>query len=71
MLTIPVSVNWVPPTVLPQSIAWIRGQRELGGTTEYEHYQVLVAFADKQSLRGVKRGSDDIRVRELIKSFPQ
>lgn len=57
MLTIPVSSNWVPPEVLPQELAWIRGQEEIGsGITEYRHFQVLVAFRRKVSMRGCKRG---------------
>lgn len=41
--------------VLPQSIAWIRGQLELGGKTGYLHYQVVVAFSKKMSKSAVTK----------------
>jgi len=39
--------------VLPQNIVWVKGQKECGSSTGYEHYQLVVAFAKKVSLSGV------------------
>jgi hypothetical protein len=53
MLTIPESV-WVPPTVLPQGITYLKGQLECGETTGYSHYQVVVVFNRSVRLGHVK-----------------
>lgn len=53
LLTIPAS-DWRPPDSLPEWCQWLKGQKEVGEGTGYEHWQVLVAFRTKQSLRGVK-----------------
>jgi len=39
---------------LPRDVVWTKGQREKGENTGYEHYQFVVAFRQKKSLRGVK-----------------
>lgn len=56
LLTIPYAGNTDPSwtKLLPDGITWIRGQREIGGSTGYEHWQVMVAFSSKKSLSGVK-----------------
>jgi len=54
LLTIP-RVSYTPPTECPPGISWIKGQAEIGEETNYEHWQIIVAFATKQSLPGVKR----------------
>lgn len=51
MLTIPQDA-WTPS--LPQGVNWIRGQLESGADTNYVHWQVLVAFAQKKSINQVK-----------------
>jgi len=38
---------------LPAGAVWCRGQREKGAHTGYEHYQFVVAFDKKKSLRAV------------------
>lgn len=50
LLTIPVA-DWSPPIVLPDDMQWIRGQAEEGGQTGYRHWQVLVAWKKKASIR--------------------
>lgn len=54
LLTIPSDV-FEPPGTLPAGVVWIRGQKEIGGSTGYPHWQVFVAFGTKQSLSGVLR----------------
>jgi len=39
---------------LPSDVVWTKGQREKGENGGYEHYQFVVAFKAKKSLRGVK-----------------
>jgi len=51
LLTIP-GEEWQPH--LPESCAFIKGQREVGHETAYDHWQVLVIFKSKIRLRGVK-----------------
>lgn len=51
LLTIPQHV-FTP--FLPQCCKWIRGQLERGGDTGYLHWQLLVAFSSKVSLKGVQ-----------------
>jgi len=57
ILTIPEG-EWTPWIKPPASIAYIRGQLEMGAQgTEgdgYRHWQVMVCFSKKQSLHGVK-----------------
>jgi len=43
LLTIPRD-DWNIPTQLPESVAYIKGQRELGAATGYEHWQVITYF---------------------------
>lgn len=52
LLTIPGSL-WSP--CLPEGVAYIKGQKEIGCETSYEHWQVLVHFSTKKSLAGVKK----------------
>lgn len=51
LLTIPFH-EFVP--YLPPVCQWITGQLESGGTTGYLHWQVVVAFAQKVSIHGVR-----------------
>lgn len=39
---------------MPSGVVWCRGQLERGEDSGFMHYQVVVAFAKKLSLRGVK-----------------
>lgn len=41
--TIPDSLGWSPPSVLPDGINWLRGQQEIG-EGGLRHYQVFVAL---------------------------
>jgi len=43
LLTIP-SNSWTIPTVIPEPLAYIKGQREVGGRTHYEHWQLIAIF---------------------------
>jgi len=52
MLTIPHE-DFTP--YLPNSIAYIRGQSEIGNSTEYQHWQVYVHFKRTTRLAGVKK----------------
>lgn len=60
ILTVPEG-NWPegPPNLdsdsMRDNVSYIKGQLEEGGTTGYRHYQVLVVFKRKQSLRFVQR----------------
>ena len=36
--------DWNIPTSLPESIAYLKGQREVGSTTGYEHWQLICYF---------------------------
>ena len=40
---------------LPEGVVWATGQLERGDQTDYEHYQICVAFSKKVSLAGVRR----------------
>lgn len=51
LLTIP-HADFVP--YQPPNVVYIRGQLECGGTTNYLHWQLLVAFGKKLRLGGVK-----------------
>lgn len=53
LLTIPKN-DWTKPNELPSTIQYLRGQLELGGTTGYEHWQLLVAFKRAVRLAAVK-----------------
>jgi len=67
ILTIPASA-WQPPQSLPDSVAWLRGQRESGVQSGYDHWQLFVAFKTKQSLGGLKRIFGDQCHGELSRS---
>lgn len=54
LLTLPAS-SWEPPREVPDSVAYLRGQREVGEGTGYEHWQVLAVFSNKVSLSVVRR----------------
>lgn len=55
ILTIPAG-SWSPPTELSgrDDVVWLRGQREQGTETGFEHWQLFVAFGKKKRLAGVK-----------------
>lgn len=44
---------WEPPTVLPDNVVWLRGQRELASTGT-QHWQLFAAFDKKVRLSTVK-----------------
>lgn len=52
LLTIPYA-DFTPPTSLPESLSWIKGQHERG-ESGYEHWQLLVALSRKGSLSTLK-----------------
>lgn len=52
ILTIP-GRSWSPPKELPSTVVWLKGQKEIG-EGGFEHWQVVVGFARKTRLRGVK-----------------
>lgn len=64
LLTIP-HAKFTPYT--PPNVQWIVGQLEQGSNTGYLHWQVMVAFKSKQSLRGVRDTFGDVHA-ELSRS---
>lgn len=56
LCTIP-SDSWQPPSTLPECIAYLKGQQEIGETTGYSHWQLLAVFTKKVTIR---------RARELL-----
>lgn len=53
LCTVPFDAENANPdwtTALPAGVSWIRGQKETGETTGYEHWQFLVAFSQKVSI---------------------
>jgi len=65
MLTIP-HYDFLP--YLPPGVNWIRGQLERGSTGGFLHWQILVATAQKISLRGIKQLFGDTCHAELSRS---
>jgi len=62
LLTINDSDNgtsWIPWTVLKQDIQWLRGQKELGSTTNRPHWQLFVAYKKKIRLGRIKKDFGD------------
>jgi len=58
----PITINdtdagesWEPPTTLPDGVAWLRGQKEIGANTSRPHWQLFVAFKRAVRLAAVKR----------------
>jgi len=47
--------DWIPPELLPDGVAYIRGQQERGGDTGYHHWQLLAVFTKQVRLPAVKR----------------
>lgn len=41
------------PTTLPTGIAWMKGQKEIGGETGFEHWQVVLGTTKKIRLTGL------------------
>lgn len=66
LLTIPKQ-SWNPPTELPDNVAYIKGQQEVG-EGGFEHWQVLVAFIKKARLAQVKRVFSNDTHAELSRS---
>lgn len=52
MLTIPKN-SWDPPAELPESVAYVKGQQEVG-EGGFEHWQLLVVFKKKTRRAAVK-----------------
>jgi len=65
LLTVP---QYAFTPYLPPTCNYIRGQLELGGNTEYLHWQLLVVFKTKCRLGAVKRTFGDGIHAELSKS---
>lgn len=53
LLTIPHN-DWQQPTELPDGVVYLRGQQEHGGTTNYQHWQLVAVFRRPQRLAAVK-----------------
>jgi hypothetical protein len=53
LLTIPDS-TWNPPKDLYPGTVYLSGQQELGSSTSYKHWQVLVCFSQKKTLNQCK-----------------
>lgn len=49
MATIPY-LDWTP--VLPDGVNWIKGQRERGEQSGYDHWQIILGLSKKASLAG-------------------
>jgi len=49
LLTIPADL-WSIPETLPESVAYIKGQKEIGSTTSFEHWQII-AYYNKSMLK--------------------
>lgn len=69
ILTIPRDA-WTPPSTINSlsDVAYVRGQLERGGSTGYFHWQLLVTFTKKVSLRVVKRVFGSTAHAELSRS---
>lgn len=65
LLTIPAN-DWSP--VLHEKIAYLRGQKELGGTTGYEHWQLLAITQTKASIHQLKQWFTNSTHAELSRS---
>lgn len=65
LLTIPQN-GWTP--YLPPGVSWIRGQLESGTNTGFLHWQIIVGFMQKKSLRAVKELFGDTCHAELSRS---
>lgn len=52
LLTIPAN-SWNPPTELPSTLAYVKGQQEVGASG-YQHWQVLAVFKKKVRRSAVK-----------------
>lgn len=52
MITVPHD-KYIVPTELPEGVNYIKGQREVG-ENGYDHYQIIVYFNKKLSLRAAK-----------------
>jgi len=53
ILTIPKDA-YQPPVELPQQLAFLRGQQEIGTNSDYQHWQLVAAFKRSVRLAGVK-----------------
>lgn len=62
--------QWEPWTIntLPTQISYVRGQREVGSQTGYEHWQLLVCLNKKGSLSTIKGLFQDQGHWELTRS---
>lgn len=52
LLTIPSSTGWVP--ILNDPICYLKGQKERGDSTGYEHFQVLCVCSRRVTIRQLK-----------------
>jgi len=53
LLTIPLDAYQLP-TELPEQLTYLRGQKEIGNETGYEHWQLVAAFKRAVRLAAVK-----------------
>lgn len=67
LLTIPAS-DWSVPDAVPSNIQYLRGQRERGAESDYEHWQLYVIFKRAVRLRAVKRAFCDTCHAEATRS---
>lgn len=54
IITIPAR-DYTVPTELPLALTWIKGQKEVGDSTGYEHYQITCSFRKKVSRKSCHR----------------
>lgn len=47
--------DWAPPTELQPTIAWLRGQKEIGTQTERIHWQLFATFKRPTRLAAIKK----------------
>lgn len=67
MATIPAA-NFDPANPLPEGIAYIKGQKELGAQNAYQHWQLLVILPKPQRLSWIKRKFHDTAHWEATRS---
>lgn len=47
--------SWIPPSQLPDGVAWLRGQKEIGANAGRPHWQLFVTFKRAVRLAAIKR----------------
>lgn len=54
LITLPY-MDWNPPTSLPSTISWLKGQQEIGESTNYHHWQLIVGYNRAVKIGTVKK----------------